>query len=272
MTTATTTAADPTRDRFSPGRTAHLTRWNLVLLARNRLALTYGTVLPLSGLLFLLAGDRGSVTLGVSALGGVLMVAGMFPVYYNVLSQFVNRRDELVLKRMRTGQTRDSELLLGIALPGVLCALAVCAVAVPVALALGQPLPLNAGLYAAGTLLTVVMFGALAYWTASFTRNAEAAQLTSLPVILLVVAGQVGASLPELADTVREVISLTPGFAINELVRVGWFGLDGVATTEATLTFAETWGAAAQPLAVLLAWTVVAVSLASRSMRWEPRG
>lgn len=266
----TTTA--PTRDRFSLPRTAHLTRWNLVLLARNRLALTYGTVLPLAGLLFLLAGDRGSVTLGATALGTVLMVAGMFPVFYNVLSQFVNRRDELVLKRMRTGETRDSELLLGIAAPGVLCAVAVCVVAVPLALAMGQSLPLNAALYAVGTLLAAAMFAALAYWTAAFTRNAEAAQLTSLPVILVVVAGQVGAALPALSDTARTIISYTPGAAINEIVRVGWFGLDGAKATESTLTFTQTWGAAVQPLAVLLAWTVVALSLASRSMRWEPRG
>lgn len=35
-----------------------------------------------------------------------------------MLAQFVNRRDELVLKRMRTGETRDAELLASIAVPG----------------------------------------------------------------------------------------------------------------------------------------------------------
>ena len=48
----------------------------------------------------------------------MFLVIALFPVYYNVLSQFVNRRDELVLKRMRTGETRDAELLVSIALPG----------------------------------------------------------------------------------------------------------------------------------------------------------
>ena len=50
----------------------------------------------------------------------MFLVIALFPVYYNVLSQFVSRRDELVLKRMRTGETRDAELLVSIALPGAI--------------------------------------------------------------------------------------------------------------------------------------------------------
>ena len=37
-----------------------------------------------------------------------LLMALMFPVYYNLLSMFVTRRDELVLKRLRTGEVRDA--------------------------------------------------------------------------------------------------------------------------------------------------------------------
>src|SRR5262245_49057871 len=115
-------------DRFA--RTASLARWNAVLLARNRLAAVYAVLLPLLPLLLLL-GDRGSLSLGASAITTVFLVAGLFPVFYNVLSQFVSRRDELVLKRMRTGEVRDAELLASIALPGIVSALAVLAVAVP---------------------------------------------------------------------------------------------------------------------------------------------
>ncbi len=42
-------------------------------------------------------------------------------------------------------------------------------------------------------------------------------------------------------------------------------------TTETTLTFAETWGQAAEPLIVIAAWTFSAVVLARRPIRWEPR-
>ncbi|MCE0537906.1 ABC transporter permease [Kineosporia rhizophila] len=268
---ATTATKVPARGGFSVTRTLHLARWNAVLLVRNRLALTYALVMPLAPLLTLLAGERGLTSLGATAVAGVLLLAGLFPVFYNVLSQFVSRRDELVLKRMRTGETRDAELLTAIALPGVACALLTTAVAVPVAVVAGQDAPVNVLLFALGALLSVVMFAAFAYWTAAWTRSAEAAQLTSLPVIVLASVGPFVGGLPSLSDPLREAISLTPGAAVNELVRVGWFGLDSFDATTTTLTFAETWSLAGQPLVVLVVWTGLALQLAQRSMRWEPR-
>ena len=94
-----------------------LTRWNTVLLVRNRLALFYAVVLPLAPLLLLLSGDGGGV--GAAAIVTTLAFAALFPVFYNVLAQFVSRRDELVLKRLRSGEARDIELLLALALPGL---------------------------------------------------------------------------------------------------------------------------------------------------------
>lgn len=260
-----------TTESFSVSRTAHLTRWNAVLLGRNRLALLYAVLMPLTPLFILLTNDRGDLTLGASSIGGVLLLAGLFPVYYNVLSQFVSRRDELVLKRMRTGEVRDSELLVGIALPGVVCAVVAGAVAVPIAIAAGQPAPVNVALFGVGTLLAAVMFAALAYWTAAWTRSAEAAQLTSMPVIILAAVGPIGVIMTGLSDAVRETIALTPGAAMTELVRIGWYGFDGDDSTTSTLSFAGTWGAAVPPLLVMLAWTVAAVVLARKSLRWEPR-
>ena len=258
-------------DGLSLRRTASLTRWNTVLLTRNRLAFFYAAVLPLLPLGLLLTGDRGSPTVGAGAIVTMLSAIALFPVYYNVLSQFVNRRDELVLKRMRTGETRDAELLASIALPGAITALVLSAVAIPIAAALDQPLPVNPLLYAALALLVVTMFTAFAYWTAAWTRNAEGAQLTSLPIIVLTTVGPLVNTIPDMPDRLRDILSRTPGAAMSDLVRSGWFGLDGPGATEATLTFAETWGQAAQPLLVMAAWTLIAVALARRSIRWEPR-
>ena len=258
-------------DRFSIGRTARLTRWNAVLLTRNRLAFVYAVLLPLLPLLLLLTGDRGDPSAGAAAIVTMWLVVGLFPAYYNVLSQFVSRRDELVLKRMRTGQARDSELLLSIALPGAISALALTAAAIPIAAALEQALPVNPMLYAAMAVMVVVMFAAFAYWTAAWTKNAEAAQLTSMPLIILASVGPLVGTISDMPDRLREILSLTPGAAISDLVRVGWFGLERPGATESTLAFAETWGQAAEPHAVIAAWTWVAVALARRSMRWEPR-
>lgn len=138
-------------------------------------------------------------------------------------------------------------------------------------MALGQELPLNPVLVAALPLLTAVMFIAFAYWTAAWTRSAEAAQLTSMPIIILASIGPLTGTLPDMSDRLRDVLSLTPGAAMSDLVRIGWFGLDGPGATESTLTVAETWGQAASPLLVMVAWTALAIGLARRSLRWEPR-
>jgi ABC-2 type transport system permease protein len=258
-------------DRLSLRRTASLTRWNAVLLARNRLAVLYAAVLPLLPLLLLFTGERGAASVGSGAIVTMFLTIALFPVYYNVLSQFVSRRDELVLKRMRTGETRDAELLVSIAVPGAVAALILTAIAVPIASALEQPLPVNPLLYAALALMAVLMFTAFAYWTAAWTKSAEAAQLTSMPLILLASLGPFTNTIPDMSDRLRDLLSLTPGAAMSDLVRIGWFGLDGPGATESTLTFAETWSQAASPLLVMVGWTALALMLARRSMRWEPR-
>jgi ABC-2 type transport system permease protein len=129
----------------------------------------------------------------------------------------------------------------------------VTTLAVPIAVALEQPLPASPALYAAAALLAVVMFTAFAYWTAAWTRSAEAAQLTSMPLIIVVSLGPFGAAF---TGVMHDLVTLTPGFALTELVRIGWFGFDGSAATA---------------LLVIVAWTVLATVLAKRSMRWEPR-
>ena len=252
-------------------RIARLARWNAVLLTRNRLTFAYAAILPLTPLALLFGGDRGSETVGANAIGTVFLTIMLFPVYYNVLSQFVNRRDELVLKRMRTGETRDGELIASIALPGFVVAVFVGVLTVPIASALGTRLPVNPVLYAGTLIVAAGMFTALAYWTAAWTRSAESAQLTSLPIMLLAAVGPLTVSIPDMSDALRSILERTPGAAMAELVRVGWFGLDGREAEETTLSFAETWSQAGQPLLVIAAWTAIAVALARRSMRWEPR-
>ena len=56
-------------------------------------------------------------------------------------------------------------------------------------MAAGLPLPVNPLLVLVGVLLACATFAALAVWTAAWTRNAEAAQMTSMPVIVLAMIG-----------------------------------------------------------------------------------
>ncbi len=148
-------------------------------MLRNNLTMTYALILPLLPMALLFTGERGDVEIGMIAVGSALMLVLLFSVYYNLLSGMVTRRDELVLKRLRTGETRDSELLLSMALPGVTVTLVLSVVLIGLGAALGLPLPLNPLLFAATVLVACAAFASLAIWTAAWTRNAEAAQMTS---------------------------------------------------------------------------------------------
>lgn len=251
----------------SPGRVTALSLVNARLVARNRLTLIYAVALPLLPLGLLLVGDNSSGSAGANAVTTALMMAALFPVYASLLSQFVTRRDELVLKRLRSGESTDADILISLAVPGLVVGLTTSVLAVPLVVFLGQDPPLNPLLHALTVVVTLLLFAAFALWTGAWTRNAEAAQLTSMPVIALVVLGQVALAFPE---DVRRWTDLTPGAAMTDLVRIGWFGLEP-GSTDRTLGLSDTWSAASEPLLVLAGWTVLAVFLARRSMRWEPR-
>lgn len=266
MRSTTPTSATATHRRYAASRrrVLGLARANVLLMIRNRLTLVSGLVLPLLPLLLLFDAKRGDTAIGGTAVTTTLLMALLFPVYYNVLSLVVSRRDELVLKRLRTGETRDGELVVALALPGVVITMAVSVLTLIAGVAAGLPLPANIPLYVVAVLVSAVMFVAFAFWTAAWTRTAESAQMTSLPLITVAVAGTLTAVLPA---RVAEVVDRTPAGALDTLVRLSWFGEDG----SRDVGMVDGWVAAGPPLLVLLAWTATAVWLATRSMRWEPR-
>ena len=241
-------------------RVLGLAQSNVLLMRRNLLTVFYAVVVPLVPLAMLALIDEPSGRAGAIPVTLVLLMALLFPVYYNLLSMFVSRRDELVLKRLRSGEATDNEIVVSMALPGVAIVFVVALISVVVAAALGFGLPTNPILLVLGLLLSCTAFAALALWTAAWTRNAEAAQLTSAPVLLLATVGTTRAAFPEGA---QQWLDLLPGAALEDLVRVAWFGLEpGVNGTEA-LAWSATWGEAMPALGYLLGWTIIGVLLAA---------
>jgi ABC-2 type transport system permease protein len=232
---------------------------NVRLMTRNTVTLLYAFFLPLTPMAMLFLGDDGYAGLSQTyTMASVLLLALLFPIYYNTLSQVVTRRDELVLKRLRTSEARDIEILTAIALPGVVITLGVAALAIPIGVAAGMDLPANPLLYAVAAIGSSVMFAAFSLWTAAWTRNAEAAQLTSAPILLLAMAGLFLDIVP---DAVSRWLELTPGGLVTGLVEASW-SAEG---------FGGSWADAVRPLLALVFWTALAADLARRSMRWEPR-
>ena len=235
---------------------------------RNWLTLSYAVVMPLLPLGMLFLGPHGDVDAGSTFVTTGLLMALMFPVYYNLLSMFVSRRDELVLKRLRTGEVRDAELVLSMALPGFAVMLLVSLLTIGVAMANGLPFPVNPLLLLVVVLLSAATFAALALWTASWTRTAEAAQMTSMPVVVLAMVGLLKPVFPESAHA---WVALLPSAAVSDLLRVTWFGRPAELGTAERFDFWATWSQAAPALGVLAAWTLLSIWLARRAMQWEPR-
>jgi ABC-2 type transport system permease protein len=262
------TAAEPARTvtTTAGARMAALARAELALLGRNKATMFTALVLP-AMLTFAMSSavqemelkDTG-LSVGTVLLPGALGYSLLFAVYSTLVGVFVVRREELVLKRLRTGELRDTEILAGASLPAVAIGLAQCLVlAVGCTLAMDIPAPRAVWLAFAGVLLGVVMSCVLAAATAAFTRSAEGAQISVMPLMLVSMVGSGMVVpldvMPERIASVCELLPLTP---VIGLIRSGWTG--GASAGE---TFGQ--------LAVVAAWTIVSVFAVQRRFRWEPR-
>ncbi|MCX5196435.1 ABC transporter permease [Streptomyces sp. NBC_00249] len=247
---------------LNPGRLTALGRSELTLLVRNRAALSVALMMPALMVFVLrstLSGDTAASVAEATLTGGIGMVL-ILVVYMNLVSAYVARREELVLKRLRTGEAGDLEILAGTALPAAVIALGQIAVlALAGAAALDAPMPDNPLLLAGAVLAALPVLAGLAAVTSAFTRNVESAGITTLPLFLLTALGS-GLFLPldVLPDAVADACELLPLSGVMALVRAAW---TGGATGGELLTAALT----------TLAWIMVTVFAVQRWFRWEPR-
>ncbi|MFC7310143.1 ABC transporter permease [Streptomyces monticola] len=265
--TATTQRTATTgRTTTAGGRLAALGRAELTLLLRSKGMLVTALAIPLalpftvkSTLKEDMLKDAG-VTVATTMLTAAVGFSLLFAVYANLVNVFVARREELVLKRLRTGELQDREILAGAALPASLIGLVQCVVVAAGCMALvGLGAPKAVHLAVLGVLLGIVLMAALAAVTAAFSRNAESAQVTSLPLMFLSMLGSgIAVPLEIFPDKVASVLELLPLSPVIRLVRGGWTG---------ELSAYEALGATA----TAVAWVVLAVFAVQRWFRWEPR-
>jgi ABC-2 type transport system permease protein len=250
----------------SARRLRALARAELALLGRNRGVVFTALVVPLAlpfsvrPALDQLDLKKQGIGIGAAMLTAAIGFSLLFAVYTSLVNAYVARREELVLKRLRTGELSDTEILIGTALPamavGLAQALLLCA---------GCAVLLNAGapeapyLTLLGLVAGLVLSAALAALTASCTRSVESGQVTALPLVFVSMIGSgimfPTEVMPEKLASVCELLPLSPAI---RLVRAGWTG---------QLSAYEALGT----LATALAWTLVAVFAVRRWFRWEPR-
>ncbi|AGK78754.1 MULTISPECIES: ABC transporter permease [Streptomyces] len=277
MTTPTVLADDRTAPGRSPSspskasasarRLTALARAELILLVRNRSAIFVALVLPIVMIFSIraslqqidLAGTGLSIA-GAALTGGIGIVLVQV-VYMTLVTGYVTRREELVLKRLRTGEVTDREILAANALPAVALALVQVVLLVAAgAVAFDLSAPKRPELFLAGLLVGLVMMSGLAAATSAVTRTVQTSQLTTLPLFFVsLFASGIFVPLDIFPDGLASVFELLPLTGVMTLIRHGWLG--GVEGGD-LLTAAV----------AALAWTAFAVFAVQRWFRWDPRG
>ncbi|MFO6452159.1 MULTISPECIES: hypothetical protein [unclassified Aeromicrobium] len=228
------------------------------LIARSKAVLFSATALPLMFAAFLFVQRETAVeasddtTASVGMVSMVVMFFVMFTVYITATTTLVTRRQDLFLKRLRSGESSDLVILTGLLVPPVLLCLGQTLLVLVAMVALGNGMP------GAWWWLLVALVGLLASSvtaataTAALTPNASAAQISSMPYVALALGTLIASPMTE-----NRWLDLTPGGALVTLVRAAYemdvYGNVGVA------------------VAGLALWTYFGYDLSKRLFRWEPR-
>jgi len=230
----------------------------LIQIFRNRLVLVTSLFMPVAVSAFFVY--RHEIFTELASLGYIAAVVMFtvcaFGLYTTTVTTLASRRQNLFLKRLRSTPADDAGILSGLMLPVTVIALAqVTAILIVLATVAGQPD--NVLLLVVAVLSTVIMMLGLGLATAGLTNSPEHAQVTTLPVSIgtIAISSWVGISGTEKLTLLKRLL---PGGSATELVLNAWNG--GVPVAESLLLLLPT-----------LCWVVVAIALASRLFRWEPR-
>lgn len=241
---------------------------------RNKTLLFMAIVFPIGvGLLVQFMGESDQVGSSLNrtaiSMEVFLLITLMFVQFYSVLSMTSTRRDERVLKRLRTGEARDLEILTALATPGAIMTAILTLLMTAILIACTGDLPRSGVLLFLIVIIGIVISTALALLTSAITANAEAAQMTSLPVMVLAMLSQspLRSALPE---QIQDPLSRTPFALIGDLTFIEWTGqpFDQNADTSAS-GLASTIDQATHPLGLLLVWGAVLAWAAVHYMKWE---
>ena len=272
---STQTAPAPTTGPGRVHRTVALCTAETRLFLRNRTALVNSVVLPLLLVAAVPtlgigseAGDAGTVgsRLVVTAIGVTLV----YLTYYNLLTTFVARREQLVLQRMRTGELTGAEVVLGTAAPTLLISLGQVAVVAAGVTVLGEaPAPVDVVLPLVALVGGSALMLLLAAASTAFTRSAESSQVTALP--LLVASSALSGLFFPLAVLPEPLAAGARFLPVSPVVELAQLGLLGRTWDGREVDLTGVWAAAPVPLALLAGWLVVGGWAARRWFRWAPR-
>lgn len=227
-------------------------------LFRNRAVLITSFLMPVAASAFFIYFRDTFAAIGsLGYIGAVIVFTiGAFTLYAATVTTLAARRQSLFLKRLRSTAAGDPAILGGLMLPVTVISLLQVSLILAVFAAISGG-PADVALLAAAITSTLVMMLALGAATAGVTQSPEHAQVTALPLSLgiVAVASWVGITGTENLAMLKRLL---PGGSATEMIVNAWNG--GVPVMESALLLVPT-----------LSWVLVAIVLASKLFRWEPR-
>lgn len=233
------------------------------MLGRNTTAWSTAIALPVLLAGFMALGEP-SLGDGIGALMALqVLVMLVFTLHTVGTMTLAARRQHLVLKRWRSSQASDVAILLGTIAPVVVMTVLQIALLTLFTAVIHDAAPAVPVLLVAGVGSACALVAALTFVVAGFTRGPEHAMITTVPVSAALLAG----ALPVLSrplDQLPAAVLAIPGAAPTQLILLGWQGTESQGA-------AGTMVQALPGLAAGAVLTAVAVAMAARFFRWEPR-
>lgn len=232
------------------------------LLLRNRAAAVLALLMPIVFGAFLafktpdLGAEDGRmlwtwiVTTQVAAMLG-------FTVYITTTITFAARREDRYLKRLRSGEVSDAQIIAGLAAPALMLATVQVVIILAMSAVGGLTAPAHYWPLALALLGGGLMCTAVGVLTSAWTRGAESAQITTAPFFFVLLMGTV--LVMRAGEDATLIQRALPGGSVAELIRLAW-------QTEPAKS-----GSLSLALVLLAAWVVVPLVVASRTFRWSPR-
>jgi ABC-2 type transport system permease protein len=225
----------------------------LRLIVRNKTVLIGATIMPLAlgGYLIYSREDVGRGWPELILLQIVFFT--LFTLYLTVTTTLTSRRQDLFLKRLRSGESSDADIWLGLITPVIVLLAVQLGIVLIAMLISGASSPEHPWLLVGGCIGFVAAAAAMGILTGNITPSAAAAQVTSLPYLALAAGSAIWALIAQDWYT-----SLLPGGALTTLIDAAY----GTNTSQEQLLTAA---------GSLVIWTAIPVLIAYRTFRWEPR-
>lgn len=238
---------------MSTSRFAVIALSELRLIVRNRTVLIGATLFPLAlgGYLIYSRQDVGRSWPELVLLQVVFFT--LFTLYLTITTTLATRRNELFLKRLRSGESSDAAILLGIVSPVIVLLAVQLGIVLIAMLIAGISAPENPWPLAAGVLGFVAASAAMGILTGNVTPSAASAQATSLPFLAIAAGSAIWALFAS-----DWYVALVPGGALTVLINAAY----GSSASPHQIALAA---------GALLVWAVIPALIAYKTFRWEPR-